>query len=33
LPFKVAIVFAGGLLLLTILRGPDTGRRVVQQAD
>jgi MFS family permease len=33
LPFKVAIVLAGGLLLLTILRGPDTGRRVVQQAD
>jgi predicted MFS family arabinose efflux permease len=33
LPFKVAIVITGSLLLLTILRGPDTGRRVVQQAD
>jgi predicted MFS family arabinose efflux permease len=33
LPFKVAIVIAGGLLLLTVLKGPDTGRRVVQQAD
>jgi predicted MFS family arabinose efflux permease len=33
LPFKVAIVIVGGLLLVTILRGPDTGRQVVQQAD
>jgi predicted MFS family arabinose efflux permease len=33
LPFKVAIVIAGGLLLLTILRGPNTGRQVIEQAD
>jgi len=33
LPFQVAIVIAGGLLVLTVLRGPSTGRRVAQQAD
>lgn len=33
LPFQVAIVIAAGLLVLTILRGPSTGRRVAQQAD
>jgi len=33
LPFKVAVVIAGGLLLLTVLRGPDTGLRAAQQAD
>ena len=33
LPFQVAIVIAGSLFVLTILRGPDTGRRVVQQTD
>jgi len=33
LPFQVAIVIAGGLLILTVLKGPDTGRRVVRQTD
>jgi predicted MFS family arabinose efflux permease len=33
LPFQVAIVVAGSLLALTLLRGPDTGRAAVQQAD
>ena len=33
LPFMVAIAILGGLLLLTIMWGPDTGRGVVQQAD
>jgi len=33
LPFQVAIVIAGSLLVVTLLRGPDTGRAAVQQAD
>ena len=33
LPFQVAIVIAGSLLALTLLRGPDTGRTAAQQAD
>lgn len=33
LPLKVVIAIAGGLLTLTTLGGPDTGRRVDQQAD
>jgi MFS family permease len=33
LPFEVAVAIAGGLLVLTVLRGPSTGRRVAQQAD
>jgi predicted MFS family arabinose efflux permease len=33
LPFKVAIVVAASLLLLTVVRGPVTGRQAAQQAD
>jgi len=33
LPFKFAIVVAACLLVLTALRGPATGRDVVQQPD
>ena len=33
LPFKVAIVIAAGLLVLTLLKGPATGRPLPQQAD
>jgi predicted MFS family arabinose efflux permease len=33
LPFKVAVVIAAGLLLLTIVRGPATARGVLRQTD